>query len=878
MKTIPISCLLLFVHSVHAVEWDTDTATPGAQGAATSPAVWNISNAFWWNGSANIAWNSGNPQLAEFGGTPGIVQFAGEFSTRDFLFATGGFTPPASSFPGTYEIKGSTTVNQRILLSSNPSLNDFPDITVAAGVRAIISATHQNTGLAGPVGFTKRGPGTLILQQNTTAASSPLTGTINVDAGRLIFDSLVPTTLSGINSFPQLATVSPIIVRNGASLQLDRSHVLGGSAAMGVKKIRLDSGGTFALANARQYLGELDILDGAVTTTTRETTSTGTDENDSPALLTPTGGLLVKSSPAPQTVARNIASPIEVREGALTFQVANGTAEPDLTVSGVISSNSTQDVVKEGAGTLLLSGVNTFQGDLVVNAGIVQAGSGLAFGPATSGGNSEIRVNGGAADLNGKSGLANKNWFIAGNGPSNAGAITNSGAVVGGDSRIVNLTLTANASIGGSGDYHIGWNPNTLGTGSINGGGYTLTKRGGNDVRVRAASTNITWTLAEGTLTAAVNNAFGGNSIKIEGGTLRGIGNVAIPNALSVDAPAALGATGGTTTFTGDIGLGPHDLTFSPDTGATVAFTGTVSGVKGGPGFVRKTGPGILALNGNVPGVPGVVVHEGALRGTGGVRNSFSSGELTVLNGATLAPGNASSGTFTVEGNVGLFGKLSFAVNGASSTKLAVAGLLDIKPTATLEFDAGNTYTQPLYILAEYLVLTGTFTTPPVTPPGYALDLNHNGQNRIALVAVTGTPYSTWIESKGLTGDNALPERDPDHDGISNAIEFVLGTEPNPANPGSSSAHLLPKLEVVSDTHVTFTFRRLATATYANPVVRYGNDLNTGGWTTAVHGQNTVTIVVTPNHHGAGIDRVVVTLPRGGSGKLFARLQAVIPP
>ncbi len=877
MKTVPASCLLLFVHTVHALEWDTSTGTPGAQGAATSPAVWNAANTFWWNGSTNVAWDISAHQPAVFGGTPGVVQLAGEMNARDFFFNTGGFTPPASSFPGTYEIKASTTANQRLILSSNLEALDFPDITVASGVRAIISTTHQSTGLAGGIGFTKLGAGTLILQQNTTNASSPLAGSPTVEAGRLIFDSLVSTTLSGINSYPNLAATSPIIVRNGATLQFDRSNVLGGSAVMGVKKIRLDSGGILALANARQYLGELDIIDGAVITTTRETTSTGSDENDSPALLTPNGGLLIKSSFAPQTVERNIATPIEIREGTLTFQVANGTTEPDLAVSGVIASNSNQNVIKEGVGTLRLGGNNTFQGDLVVSAGIVQADSAFAFGAATSGGNGEVRVSsGGAVDLNGRSGLANKNWFIAGDGPSGTGAILNGGADVGSDSRIVNLTLTANASIGGSGNYHIGWNPGALGPGSINGGGHTLTKRGNNEIRVRAASTNILWKVAGGTLAGTVTNAFGTGLVELQdGATLRGFGNVAFPNNLDVGAAATVAAGTGTATFSGNINLAAADLTFHADSGATLVSSGDINGFKGGPGFVRKAGPGTLLLNGNVPGVPGVVVHEGTLRGTGGIRHPLSSASLTVLDGAALAPGAASSGVLTVEGNVDLRGKLSFAVNGANSSKLVVAGLLDIKSTATLEFAEGNTYTQPLYILAEYLVATGSFATPPVAPPGYALDFNHNGQNRIALVAAPGNPYSVWTGLKGLAGNDALPDADPDRDGIVNAIEFVLGAEPNPANPGSSSAHLLPEFEVVSDTHVTFTFRCLAVAAYANPVVRYGNDLT--GWTTAVHGSGGVTIAVNPNHYDTGIDRVIATLPRGGSGKLFARLQATIP-
>jgi autotransporter-associated beta strand protein len=874
MKFTPIIPAILAFNAMQAMgqlplSWDTDSVTPGAQGAVTSPAVWSASGVTWWNTAFTQNWTSGAD--AVFEGTPGIVQLQSTLTANDLTFQTGTFTIPASSFAGAYEIKADTNSGQRLILQLDGS--QVPNVSVASGVRAIISTTHVDTGLTGGSGFVKTGAGSLILQQNASG-TSPITGSVQVNQGRLVLDSMVDTTLEGTNRFPNLATLAstPIIARDGAFLQLDRSHILGGNATMGVKHIRLENGGILALANSRQYLAGLNIVRGAVILADRKTLSAGTDESDTSALLTPTGGLSVTSGAHP-TITSSIATGIEVREGTLTFDIADGATLLDFQISGSISSpgGSTENVIKNGAGTIRLESANSFQGDLLVNSGLVIANAANVFGAATSGGNGEVRVaSGGAVDLGGNLHTNNKNWFIAGNGPDGNGAILNlSGFDLGDYSRIVNLTLTGNASIGGSQNYQIGVPPTLLGSGSINGGGFTLTKRGNNDITVRAASTNITWVLNGGTLSAAVNNAFGSNAFTLTNGTLRGVGNVVIPNALDLSNGGTLTALTGTTTFSGVISLGAFNLFCPVPADGTVVLSNNIVGVKGGPGTVVKSGAGTLILNASASETN---VQAGTLRGTG----TISPG-LTVANGATVSPGGTTPGTLNVAVNTSINGNWQVVVQGANASRLNTANSLFISPTATLSFAPGNSYTQPVYIIGQYNSLSGGFSSLPKMPPGYSLEMNYNGLKQIALVQNATTPYTTWITARGLSGDDAQPDEDPDGDRVSNLLEFVFGSEPNPANPNSQTL-LSPAVQVASPTHFTVTFRRQAVATYVNPVVRFGTDLeNPASWTTAVHGVGGVTVVVTPNHFGTGIDRVVATIPRGSNSRMFAHVRAIMP-
>ena len=77
-----------------------------------------------------------------------------------------------------------------------------------------------------------------------------------------------------------------------------------------------------------------------------------------------------------------------------------------------------------------------------------------------------------------------------------------------------------------------------------------------------------------------------------------------------------------------------------------------------------------------------------------------------------------------------------------------------------------------------------------------------------------------------------------------------------------------------------FTFRRSAMAfTQPGNVItpEYGSAL--AGWTAAQNGVNGVTITVTPDGFGSGIDKVEVSIPQALAvgRKLFAHLKVTIP-
>ncbi len=138
-----------------------------------------------------------------------------------------------------------------------------------------------------------------------------------------------------------------------------------------------------------------------------------------------------------------------------------------------------------------------------------------------------------------------------------------------------------------------------------------------------------------------------------------------------------------------------------------------------------------------------------------------------------------------------------------------------------------------------------------------------------------GSAFDAWVGTsaggKGLTGEAAAFDADPDGDGLPNGIEFVIGGEPNPANPGSNSRALLPTA-VASGNNLVFTYTRTHAAANLNPVVEFDADLQ-GMWTTANAGN--ATIQVTP---GTTADTVTVTIPRSTNSKLFARLKVVATP
>jgi pectate lyase len=125
-------------------------------------------------------------------------------------------------------------------------------------------------------------------------------------------------------------------------------------------------------------------------------------------------------------------------------------------------------------------------------------------------------------------------------------------------------------------------------------------------------------------------------------------------------------------------------------------------------------------------------------------------------------------------------------------------------------------------------------------------------------------PYVAFIAQHNL-GANGAANGDPDADGMSNLLEFVLG-----GDPASADVHLAPKAKHVSGAAgdaLVFEFTRARRAVFLDVDVEISADLQQ--WTRVADGQNGVSVSTTPLD--AVHDRIAVTVPMSGP-KLFARI------
>jgi autotransporter-associated beta strand protein len=280
---------------------------------------------------------------------------------------------------------------------------------------------------------------------------------------------------------------------------------------------------------------------------------------------------------------------------------------------------------------------------------------------------------------------------------------------------------------------------------------------------------------------------------------------------------------------------------------------------------------GKLVLN-NAYASP-ITVAAGATLGG----NMTSTAAVTATaSGAKIAPGN-STGTMTAASaalNTG--GVLEIEIDDTSTPKndkLAITGALNVTG-ATLNIAAIGTPTQPVYVLATYGSLTGTFATVTGKPAAYDLVYNYNdgvSSNNIALVQ--NDPYIGWLATyPALSGANRSPDVDFDNDGLDNGVEFVIGSDPT-----TTTTTGLPTMALAGG-NLVFSFKRSdASETYA-VTVETTTDLLTWPTSYPIPAVATTGPPVTVVDNGpATLDDVSVTIPMAPDSSKFARLKAVIP-
>lgn len=682
---------------------------------------------------------------------------------------------------------------------------------------------------------------------------------------------------------------------------------------------------------------------------------------------------------------------IDLNLATRTFNIGDGSADVDASLSGVLSGTGVSKLNKAGAGTLLLSNANTYAGGTSIadsqttaNPLRVSNSAALGTGTLTIGGvgnndKSRLELIGGITIANTIAGMASRGTtapnFInlggnnvitsaisSGGGgsdstfQSDAGKLTFTGAI---SARRINLTGVGNGEFSnatfvlgtygvtksGSGTWILRGAANYSGTTTISEGSLvaqrTTTLGLGTGAVTVADGANLTITDHAGggqlsyanDLTLAGTGVNGGGALGfLNSGGFEMSGPVAISDGTTVRTDPAGQTTSSTVTFS-NVVSGTDGLTLfgqGATTGGTPRFTLTGGNTYAGTTVLTSSGvnttPFTVTLSGGDNRLP--VTTDLVFGGTpaGSPTGVFNKSVTLALNGISQEiTGLATANSPTVSGGYRVVGanatNATLVVSNASAVsfdgQLGGPGTnqnnigLTKNLAGTLTLVGTHSYTGNTTVNGGSLSLDTAFFDDASTvtvASGATLNLTHNSTDVVAglvlnnvnkpagvydntnsgglitgngkIQVIVADPYLAFVQGIANPADRG-PNDDPDFDGISNAVEFVIGG--NPASGNDSS--LLPTQTLVttdvgngSTDYIKFTFRRTDVSAYLAPTAEFDTDL-VGTWTTAVNGVAGVVVQTTDDDFPAG-DRVDVYIPRSlaAGGKLFARLKVVVTP
>jgi fibronectin-binding autotransporter adhesin len=719
-------------------------ATLGVDGAIlVAPTV---------NSAAQVI-TGGSITGASGGGALGIQQNStGPFTIASTIVDNGGATGFTKGGTGSVTLSGANTYTGAT--------------TISQGTLQV--ATLANGGQASGIGASTADPSNLIIDSSTFSYTG---GTVATDRGFTV------AATAGVDPTVNVSTA-------GANLTFS-GQVVGTGDGAGLTKA---GDGTLTLTNTTSnYTGPTTISDGVLSVATLGNgglpgSTLGSSSSASANLVIQTGGALqytggTTSSNRGFTLNGIAGGVIDVTQAATT-----------LTISGTAVGLGSAPLTKDGAGTLVLSGTNTYTGQTFVNGGVLRAGSTQAFGGPN------------LMTLADTAGVA---LDLAGNDTRLLGLV--GGGANGGNVLLGGATLT------------IGGTPSSFG-GLISGAG-GLTKDNTNlQVLSNCGSTytGVT-TLLAGTLSvsclanggqasaigsssaASTNLVFRGGNLEYTGGTvstdrgfqLLGTGNITVddPTAQLAFSGAVTGSgqwskfgpgtliLSGANTYTGTanvrggtlqagsssaFGTGP--VSFDDVAGAVLDLGGfdvTVRALTGG-----GTMGGDVHLGGNtltLSAPSGVVAYAGAISGTGGLVKvggftqqltgcaSSYTGATTITGGtlevSCLGDGGANSSIGASAGTAGNLvlngGTLSYVGTGDSTDRLLTLGA-----SATSALDASGTGAV-VFTNTGAVAFSSPNTTQTVTLTGTSglnnslgLQITDNGSGKTGL---SKTGLGTWI-------------------------------------------------------------------------------------------------------------------------------------
>ena len=579
-----------------------------------------------------------------------------------------------------YTLRFNTASANTLTLTGTTNTIGTSGILVTANVGANLSTMTGGT-LRGPVNgdlvvnqFNPSGAltiGSVIGNNTSTRVVKTGAGTLNLTAANTFSGGLVVNqgTVAVSNTLSNTAT-NGITVNNGGTLSFGVSNVFGNYAATPLAPVTINAGGTLTNSGAFvSVLGALNLNGGTLTTTGGNATlgSWGLK-----GTVTVNGGAVTSTISATGTNGA-----VELGQAlvtGVTFNVADGSAATDLLISAVLK-NGTSDgataqpssLTKTGAGTLALSGANTFSGGLTVNQGTVVVSNTLS-NTATN----TITVNSG--------------------GVFNAGASNLFGAFTA--TPLAPLVINAGATVTNNGAFY-----SVLGPITLNGG--TLNSAGGFNASYLSWGLKDVVTVNGGAVTSTISSTGANSGIALGSTTVTG------------------------TTFNVADGAAATDLLISAVIGDGLNSAGTTtqasSFTKSGAGLALLTAvntytgntnitAGTLALSttGTIASSSVIQVSPGALLDV-----SAKSGGLTLGATQTLIAGRTTGFATDVLGSVVNSGTLSPAGDGTAAT-LTISSGLTLQDGGKIRFDFGTDGTVGGGV-NDLIVVNGTLSASGVT-------------------------------------------------------------------------------------------------------------------------------------------------------------------
>jgi len=659
-----VACLALAIGSARPAAaqryWDINGADSGATWDSTAPGGWGVDD-FWSTSStgagATAAWTPGQQAVFSAGTN-----------------AAGAFTVTVSS----NQIASGIVFQEGTLTLSGGTItltNGVGDATINVASDRIATIA---SGIAGADGLIKSGTGTLIL-----SGVNVFSGIAELRAGMLC----VASDFALGNS--TLSLGGGTLIASGAPRTLDNPVLISASSKIS---------------------GSQDItFDGNVSQRGKSTLTI-----DNSGRTTFSGSTL--------TLAE------DKKNRTLTVDVSGG----DVSIANIIQNgtgNGGDGLTKEGGGTLILTGDNTFTGTLTHNAGTLVLGHDSAAGKGTLAFGSDVTV-----------------------------------AATGGTRTITNhITFDANLTFGGtdslvfSGSFSLGGDRaftvenTTTFNGAISGAGHSLTKNGSGTLILAGINTfggpSDSLSINAGTVALGHDNAAGAalNTLVLNGGAVEAFGGprtlanrIVIANSSTIGGERDLSFSGfvshrrgnhtltinnsGLTTFSG-----PALVLAANNEAGTLTFdvsglSGGViisSAIQGGSGTgadqLIKNGTGNLTLAGAGANTfsGGLTVNAGTV--TAAKTNALGLGPLTVNDGIVdVADFNQAVGTLTLAGGTinGTGGALTasdFQIqSGRVSAILRGAGALHKSTPGTLILNGPNSYTGGTRVDAGTLLVENT--------------------------------------------------------------------------------------------------------------------------------------------------------------------------